>query len=110
MTKEIKAYLDTVKRFLAENHTADETEKFRADLLERIRFYQHERLVHLLVMLAFAFFFLISLSLMLLKGGAALAVLTLLFLALLIPYIKHYYFLENSVQRLYKYYYVLNGE
>ena len=27
--------------------------------------------------------------------------LALLFLVLLIPYIKHYYFLENSVQKMY---------
>ena len=31
--------------------------------------------------------------------------LSLLFLGLVIPYIAHYYFLENSVQKLYKLYY-----
>ena len=59
----------------------------------------------MLVTLAFAVFFLLALMMFLLKGGAGLLVLTVLFLALLIPYIKHYYFLENSVQKLYIYYY-----
>ena len=36
-------------------------------------------------------------------AGALL--LTVLFLGLVIPYISHYYFLENSVQALYKMYY-----
>jgi hypothetical protein len=30
--------------------------------------------------------------------------LAILLLALLIPYISHYYFLENNTQKLYKYY------
>jgi hypothetical protein len=34
----------------------------------------------------------------------ALIPLAVLLLILLVPYIKHYYFLENSVQTLYKYY------
>jgi uncharacterized RDD family membrane protein YckC len=33
-----------------------------------------------------------------------LLVLTFLFIILLIPYIRHYYILENGVQKLYTYY------
>jgi hypothetical protein len=35
-------------------------------------------------------------------GTLSLIPLAVLLLALLIPYIKHYYFLENTVQALYK--------
>ncbi len=105
MTKQIKEYISYIENFLAANHTDEENAAERELLLRRIRFYQHERIVHLLVTLAFAVFFLLALMMFLLKGGTGLLVLTALFLTLLIPYIKHYYFLENSVQKLYIYYY-----
>lgn len=105
MTKQIKAYLAILEQFFSIEHENEELMKMRAELLQRIAFYQHERLVHLLVTLFFAVFFLISLALMLTIGGWGLITLTILFLGLLVPYIKHYYFLENSVQKMYTYYY-----
>ena len=105
MTKQIKAYLALLEQFFSVEHEAEELLKMRAELLQRIAFYQHERIVHLLVTLFFAVFFLISLALMLTVGGWGPIALTILFLGLLVPYIKHYYFLENSVQKMYTYYY-----
>lgn len=66
----------------------------------RIGFFSHERLVHMFIMLAFAIFFLMTLFMALIQGSIGIYVLALLFLVLLIPYIKHYYFLENSVQKM----------
>lgn len=67
----------------------------------RVGYLQAERLVHLVVMLFVALFALLCfLSLRSrpdLGGGALL----LLFLGLLVPYIAHYFRLENGVQRLY---------
>ena len=105
MTKQIKAYLALLEQFFSVEHENEELLKMRGELLQRIAFYQHERLVHLLVTLFFAVFFLISLALMLTVGGWGPIALTILFLGLLVPYIKHYYFLENSVQKMYTYYY-----
>ncbi len=105
MTKQIKEYLAYVAGFFDKEHSPDEYAAERALLLQRIALYQHERLIHLLVTLAFALLFMISLTLALIKGGVGIFILTLLFLVLLVPYIKHYYFLENSVQKLYTYYY-----
>lgn len=105
MTKQIKAYLALLEQFFSVEHENDELLKMRGELLQRIAFYQHERLVHLIVTMSFGVFFLISLALTLTVGGWGAAALTILFLGLLIPYIKHYYFLENSVQKMYTYYY-----
>ncbi len=105
MTKQIKAYLALLEQFFSVEHENDELLKTRGELLQRISFYQHERLVHLIVTMSFGVFFLISLALTLTVGGWGAAALTILFLGLLIPYIKHYYFLENSVQKMYTYYY-----
>jgi hypothetical protein len=66
-----------------------------------IRFMQHERLIHLLVLLAVAAFFLASLVLAWIRPSLPSLLLAGLFSVLLVPYIFHYYFLENAVQRWY---------
>ncbi len=105
MTKQIREYLSYIRTFMAEEHTDAEYRSQRELLLQRIEFYQHERLIHLLVTLAFAIFFLLAMLAALVLKQIPLLILAGLFLALLIPYIKHYYFLENSVQELYTIYY-----
>ena len=69
--------------------------------LIQIGFFQHERLVHLIVTVTFAILTLISIVVALMICNPALDALTLLFLVLLIPYIMHYYTLENEVQKMY---------
>lgn len=101
MTKQIKDYLEHLRLFLDGEHTREDYAQELARLHVRIGFFSHERLVHLLVMLGFAIFFLLALFMALAIGGAGLYILAVLFLALLVPYIKHYYFLENSVQKMY---------
>ena len=103
MTKEIKTYLAYIESFLSEGRTPDEYADFRQKLMIRIGFYQHERLIHLIVTALFAVLTILSLV------GALyyppLWMLFALFLVLLIPYVFHYYFLENSVQKMYRIYY-----
>lgn len=72
--------------------------------LTQIQFFQHERLIHLIVtclfaVLAFAVFFALFFTM-----NAGLFVLFAALLVLLIPYIRHYYILENGVQRMYAQY------
>lgn len=109
MTKQIKEYLQYIESFFESEHSPEEYLTERNKMIKRIEFYQHERLIHLLVTLAFAMFFLISLFMTILNVNIGIMVLSALFLVLLISYIKHYYFLENSVQRLYKYYYKIEN-
>lgn len=66
---------------------------------DRLKDLQHERLIHLIVMMGFALLAFFSLSMWLFWGGIPLALLFLLLLILLIPYISHYWMLENSAQR-----------
>lgn len=105
MTKQIRAYLEILERFFAAEHSEEELLAMRTELLQRIAFYQHERLIHLIVTMSFGVFFMLSLAIYLVQGGVGLLVLTAMFLVMLAAYIKHYYFLENSVQRLYLFYY-----
>ena len=70
----------------------------------KIQFYQHERLVHFLVTMLFAILFLITFLFSLSNPSFGLILLDIMFLLLLVPYIFHYYKLENSVQYMYKQY------
>ena len=56
---------------------------------------------HLIVTVTFAILTLISIVAALMICNPALYVLTLLLVVLLIPYIMHYYTLENEVQKMY---------
>ena len=69
--------------------------------LVQIGFFQHERLIHLIVSVTFAILTLMSFVASLVVVMPALLALTLLFVVLLIPYIMHYYTLENEVQKMY---------
>lgn len=102
MKNEIKDYITEIKQKIS---TGDVTENLAEEMLIRIGFYQHERLVHLIVTMTFATMTVISFF-MLASAASLLTVgLSLLFLALTVPYVMHYYFLENSVQEMYRLYY-----
>lgn len=72
--------------------------------LVQIGFFAHERLVHLIVTVVFAIMTLISIFYLNMTENPIMILLVFAFLILLIPYIKHYYLLENSVQRMYEQY------
>lgn len=104
MEKRILNYIKYMRQFVSTDHTYSEYEKAYKDLMIQISFFQHERLIHLIVTITFALLTIISLVSCLFITNVALIVLTILFIVLLIPYVRHYYILENSVQELYKRY------
>jgi Ca2+/Na+ antiporter len=67
----------------------------------QVEYLQHERLIHLLVTLFFGGCTLVTLLFVVLHPQLAMGVLLLLLLVLLVPYLAHYYRLENGVQRWY---------
>jgi len=67
----------------------------------QIAYLQHERLVHLLVTLFFGLCTLLTLLFLVLHPQVPVGVLIVLLLLLLVPYVVHYYKLENGVQRWY---------
>lgn len=112
MEKRLKKYLAALERLTetAERPGAINAEVLRRaleDLLVQIRFFQHERLIHLIVTVTFAILTLLSLLDCMLSPRLPLFVLVILLLVLLVPYIRHYYILENGVQMLYAYYDIL---
>lgn len=84
--------------------TDSEKERQMSDLLRQISFFQHERLIHLIVTVTFALLAMLAIVGILLAPQPALFLLFFLLFVLLVPYIRHYYILENGVQKLYRYY------
>lgn len=99
--KEYIAWLEELLDATTENIDFDELEERH---LHMVQFMQHERLIHFLVTMLFTLGFFIVLAVYLTAEMIMLLPLLILILALLIPYIAHYYFLENSVQKLYRMY------
>ena len=101
MRKYLTEYLAKLEALLASGKDVDYTELERSHLI-MIQFMQHERLIHFLVTILFSVGFFMSLTIYLLGEVIMMLPLLILILGLLVPYIAHYYFLENSVQKMYK--------
>ncbi len=103
MKKRIITYRQKIDALLAHPDTisSDRWSDILQEHLIQIGFFQHERLVHLIVTVTFAILTLISIVAAFMICNPALYVLTLLLVVLLIPYIMHYYTLENEVQKMY---------
>lgn len=104
MEKRLKDYLARMEQQTAAEMTEEERGRVLRDLLTNIGFFQHERLVHLIVTVVFALLTVMSMLISLLLEAALGFILPLAFMVLLVPYIRHYYILENGVQKLYTYY------
>ena len=107
MEKRILAYRKRIDELLQQNNV--NWAKVMEEHLTQIAFFQHERLVHLIVTVTFAILEVLSMIGTVIlaameQGNIALSIMTILLLVLLIPYIRHYYILENEVQKMYKQY------
>lgn len=87
-----------------EKMSKDEIDQLTKQLLTQTQFFQHERLIHLIVTHMFALATVIVLVAMAYFQTVAMLILFVLLLVLLFPYIVHYYHLENGTQKLYTYY------
>jgi Flp pilus assembly protein TadB len=67
-----------------------------------IQYMQHERLIHLMVTIAFGLFLLVTMLIAFINPAIPVIILMGLFFILLLPYIIHYYFLENTIQNWYR--------
>lgn len=108
MRESLSNYLNKIDKIINEKNIKDK--EIINDHLTQIQIFQHERLIHLIVTV-----FVGLISILFLLFGIMLENITLLLLfyialALFIPYILHYYFLENGVQKLYKQYELLKKE
>lgn len=108
MEKRILTYRNYIDELLLKEDA--DWERIREEHLVQIGFFQHERLIHLIVTVIFALFtvFFADMSYLLMafetEGAGSLLLVAAAFLMLLIPYVRHYYILENEVQKMYRQY------
>lgn len=106
MKKRILTYRKYIDFLLASDKQSD-WKYIKQEHITQVAFFQHERLVHLIVTVTFAVLELLTVCAYVIVGeldstlSFPLLILALLILVLLIPYIKHYYLLENEVQKMY---------
>lgn len=101
MGKKLKGYILSLRKLLASDKKIENIEALKKELLTEITFWQHERLIHLLVTILFALLTMSVLIVIMFYHSIAVLVLFFALLVLLVPYIRHYYILENGVQTLY---------
>ncbi len=101
MKSQIQTYNNYITKKLEENSADEDWEKISEDYLIKIKFYQHERLIHLIVTALFAIMETIVVTATVTADSLGLMILSAAILVLLIPYVAHYYFLENTIQKMY---------
>ena len=112
MEQRILQYRKQIDEWLEKTEQSVQTESRDAGNAERIRdkleehlvqvgFFQHERLIHLIVTVTFALLEMLAIVLSVISDSLFTLLLPVVILILLIPYIRHYYILENEVQKMY---------
>lgn len=105
MRKDLSKYILKIDTIIKSGKVTNDTLK---NHLIKIYFFQHERLIHLLVTLSFAIFTIAFIALSFINSlFSFISIITFIMLAF---YISHYFFLENSVQYLYKQYDLLKDK
>lgn len=109
MRERILKYLKYMDEIL-ENSKDEESrknydyKKIMENHMIQIGFFMHERLIHLLVTILFAIGTFMTIFTYLIVNNLGLLMLAFLLIILLVPYIRHYYLLENGVQKMYRQY------
>lgn len=104
MKKRIQSYMAYMDQQLEHNDSRLSYEELCTQHEKQLAYFMHERLVHLLVTLTFAILAFVTFFMAVMNFSMGMIVLFFAFLILLIPYIMHYYLLENSVQYMYRQY------
>lgn len=107
MGKRMRNYLTQINRQLQSDLSDNDKKALKESLLTQIMFFQHERLIHLIVTVTFALSTVISLACIVITQSIIMSVFLLFLLLLLLPYIRHNYILEKGVQKMYEYYDIL---
>ncbi|MCI6108068.1 MAG: hypothetical protein PUE33_00845 [bacterium] len=102
MKERILNYVQETDKLINENQKIPK-ERLEYHLIQ-IEQFQHERLIHLIVTALVGILAILFLLFGLLMENIGLLIAFIALLCLFIPYILHYYLLENNVQKMYSQY------
>lgn len=104
MGKKLKSYILFIESLIQNPSEIKDFEALKKELILEIGFWQHERLIHLLVTILFSILLMSMIIVTFFYASITSMVLLVLLLCLEVPYIRHYYLLENGTQKLYSLY------
>ena len=104
MKKRILTYMNYIDNILSDTEQNYDYENIIKEHLIQLNFFMHERLIHLLVTLTFALLAFGTFFILYQNFSPALLLLLFTIFILLVPYIMHYFLLENGVQKMYRQY------
>ncbi len=122
MKQRVNRYLEFMEQKIQELDSKSELSEqdkqalsiVKKEHVQQIQFFMHERQIHLFVMICVAILSMMTFLVLQIQFSLGLLILFAAFLVLLVPYITHYYLLENSVQKMYEQYdqleWILEGE
>ncbi len=89
---------------ILESRNLENLEEVKKDHLIKISFMQHERLIHLIVTAVIGLILIMIFMAAVFTENYMLYMTTVVIIVIEIFYIRHYYLMENGVQRMYKLY------
>lgn len=104
MKKRILNYMKSIDGLLADPPADVDWDYEIKKHLIQLDFFKHERFVHLIVMVLFAIMTFFTILSAINNPTLGLLMIFMSLMILLVPYIMHYYLLENSVQYMYTQY------
>lgn len=105
MTERIKQWEKHYNEVLKNPENFD-MEKEKSDFMIHLKFMQHERLIHLIVMMSVLIVTILT-AFAASSGQSLLWLIVAILFVTDIFYMQHYYFLENTVQKFYDIYDIL---
>lgn len=100
MKNQLKTYIEKTNNLLAKSKLKNKNEVI-SEHITQIKIFQHERLIHLIVTTFVGIISILFFIVGVITQNIILLFLFILTLFLFIPYIFHYYYLENNTQKLY---------
>lgn len=101
--KSMKTYILDYLEYVEKNK-AKADKKFIDEHLIKIKFFQHERFIHLIVTVTYALMDLLAFLFGITSQNILPVIIGYMMMCFLIPYVYHYFLLENGVQKMYRQY------
>lgn len=99
----MKKYILEYIEYVEQNKNKADKEFIEKHLI-KINFFQHERLIHLIVTITYAIIDILSFLFGITSKNIIPIIIGYMAMCFLIPYIYHYFLLENGVQKMYRQY------
>ena len=101
--KSMAKYIVNYLNYVDENIDKADDEFINNHLI-KIGFFQHERMIHLIVTVTYAIIDLFSFLIGIVFKNIIPVIIGYMVMCFLIPYIYHYFLLENCIQKMYRQY------